>query len=225
MNNTIRTVFKILADATQRKHLFRWVMSLQDDYLMKTRQPWLTFDAMDYLNTLSLNGLRIFEYGSGGSTLFWSEKGASCVSIEHDTAWYTKVRALLLHYPQIDYRCVAPVNTSNEAIADPADPDSYISSLSMYQSFSFLEYVSQIDAFPDNYFDVVLIDGRARPSCIKHSANKVSINGILILDNSDREYYLKETEAYLINFSKLGFYGVGPTSDTFWKTDVYLRHK
>lgn len=47
-----------------------------------------------------------------------------------------------------------------------------------------------IKKFPDNYFDIVLVDGRSRPSCLFHSLNKVKKGGLLVLDNAEREYYL-----------------------------------
>jgi predicted O-methyltransferase YrrM len=32
--------------------------------------------------------MRVFEYGSGGSTLFFGERAKVLVSVEHDREWY-----------------------------------------------------------------------------------------------------------------------------------------
>jgi hypothetical protein len=59
-----------------------------------------------------------------------------------------------------------------------------------YKDFILEDYVKSIEDYPDGYFDLVVVDGRARPSCILHSMQKVKVNGILLLDNADRSYYL-----------------------------------
>ena len=50
--------------------------------------------------------------------------------------------------------------------------------------------MKQIDQYPDEYFHIVVVDGRARPSCISHALKKVKKGGYLIVDNSERDYYL-----------------------------------
>ncbi len=53
----------------------------------------------------------------------------------------------------------------------------------------FHPYFQKIQKYPDNYFDFVLIDGRARVACMINEIDKIKNEGILILDNSDREKY------------------------------------
>ena len=36
----------------------------------------------------------VVEFGSGNSTLWWAEKVASVVTVEHDPAWYDRIEAL-----------------------------------------------------------------------------------------------------------------------------------
>ena len=58
-------------------------------------------------------------------------------------------------------------------------------------SFSFKKFVTTIDQYPDHYFDLVFVDGRARNSCIKHAIPKVKNGGYILLDDSDRKSYQK----------------------------------
>lgn len=53
--------------------------------------PWYTYPAIEYFDQLDARGLRIFEYGSGNSSLFWARKGANVWSVEHDSAWFEKM--------------------------------------------------------------------------------------------------------------------------------------
>jgi hypothetical protein len=217
-------ILEILKNPRQRKHIFQWIESKQESYLLKNKLPWLVYDAINYLKIMNLEGKKVFEYGSGGSTLFWLSQNTICVSIEHDPNWYTLLRSQTQPNSLIDYRLVLPkkVETSLERL-DPADPNHYISNNVDYYGYSFINYVSEIDTFPDGYFDVVLIDGRARPSCIKHSVRKIKGGGLIILDNSDREYYLRKTNHYFTDFNKLDFCGVAPTINYQIKTSIFIR--
>ncbi len=55
---------------------------------------------------------------------------------------------------------------------------------------SFEKYVRSIDRFIDKSLDLVIIDGRARLSCITHALKKIRPGGYLMLDDSERERYI-----------------------------------
>jgi len=210
-----KNLVAVLGSQSQRRHILRWIRSLKKDYLFEAPCPWLVFDAIDYIRPRMFKSMNVFEYGSGGSTLFWLNCGANVVSIEHDPQWSEHMRKRLQSYKSIDYRLITPEeNESENQNKDRSDPDSYGSRFN---------YVSQIDAFPDQYFDIVLIDGKARPSCIKHSVSKVKLGGMIILDNADRDYYLLKTEKFFEGFSKNEFFGIGPQYFGAGKTNVYTK--
>ena len=183
--------------------------------------PWLTFDAADELQKRLPSNPVVFEYGSGGSTLFWLKHGARCTSVEHDEQWYAQVRQRVGDPTRLDYRLVLPEPAA--ADGDPTDPRGYRSTAPAFRHHAFMNYARQIDEFPDEHFDVVLVDGRARPSCLMHAAPKVKRGGFLVLDNAERDYYTAKTSGYLNRFSQRQFFGVGPGSRTMWRTDIYQR--
>ena len=220
----LRFVIKLLISPSQRKHVLKWIRVLREDRFLKQKIPWLTFDAIDFLNTLPLQSKKVFEWGSGGSTLFWLKKGADVISVEHDPQWYEKMKLILNNTKKIEYKLIEPeiyYDASCSSSFDPSDPDSYLSSNSNKQSYR--KYASYIDKFDDNYFDIIVVDGRARPSCIKHAISKIKTGGILILDNSDRDYYLSKTSQYLKNFQKNTYRGVVPLAPQFSETAVYKK--
>jgi len=218
----LRFMKKVLFSSSQRKHLWKWLASHEKNYLINNKMPWLAFDAIDFLSGLDLQGKKIFEYGSGGSTLYWLSKGAHCVSIEHDPEWHLRIKPSLYNGKRIDYRLIKPVYVNTYPF-DPANPDYFSSGSPEFKNFSFRDYVEQIDKFPEGYFDLVLIDGRSRPACIKHSINKIKTGGILILDNADRDYYLKYTQDSLTRFTLKKLIGVGPGLDFWVTTNIYIR--
>jgi hypothetical protein len=217
---------RILASQSQRKHAYRWLCSLQENYLVDAKIPWITFDAIVYLEQHLEKAIRVFEYGSGGSTLFWLGFQAVCTSVEHDPQWFALIRDRVGNSSQLDYRLVLPeIDDMPAPNRNVADPQQYLSASPPFRNHTFRSYVGQIDDSPDDFFDVVLIDGRARPACIMHSATKVKLGGLLILDNAERSYYTVKTLSYLKNFHRKVFFGVGPCGLAMWQTDMYIRQK
>ena len=187
--------------------------------------PWLTFAAIHFLEARLRREMRVFEYGSGGSTLFFALQARSVVSVEHDAAWSAQIKqaATALDLENCTILHVAP-DDRIEPRTDPADPDAYVSSDQHFAGLSFRAYAAAIDSFPDESFHIVLIDGRARPSCFKHALNKVAPGGVLILDNAERIQY-----AYIgktlddLGWRRHDFAGPGPLNKYFWKTTTWER--
>lgn len=226
IRNTKRFLI-ILRAPGQIRHLRRFVASHKPGYLFDKPSPWLGFDAIDYLAGRIAPGWRVFEYGSGGSTLFWLKSGAEVVSVEHDADWYAQMQQRLKQQPQVDYRLVLPESGD---ICEPkpdtsADPHCYHSSDPQYAGLNFRCYASQIDEFPDQYFDLVVVDGRARPSCLMHSLAKLKVGGLLVLDNTERRYYLTHVQPFLKGFAEHRFRGLGPASPVYLQTQTSIYVK
>ena len=58
---------------------------------IESRRPWLTFQAINVLGKHVKTGSRVFEYGGGGSTFYFLDRGASVVTVEHDPEWLALV--------------------------------------------------------------------------------------------------------------------------------------
>ena len=54
---------------------------------MRLRLPWLPFRLIDELAAVIGPGSRVFEYGGGGSTLWFLDRGAEVVTVEHHEGW------------------------------------------------------------------------------------------------------------------------------------------
>lgn len=50
--------------------------------------PWLTYPAIEYLKQFDYSNKRIFEFGSGNSSLWWAQRAKEVVSVEWDKDWY-----------------------------------------------------------------------------------------------------------------------------------------
>lgn len=154
-------------------------------------EPWLCPDAIKALNTLLDGATRGLEYGSGRSTTFFAPYFTQYISIEHHEAWYKQVKEQLTELPQVEYHLIEPEGDA---------PQQHLSSEQQYfftedeypvKDTVFKKYSEFVLNFDDDYFDFILIDGRARKSCALNSFSKLKPGGLLVLDNSERVRYHK----------------------------------
>ena len=158
-------------------------------------QPWYTYPALEYLKQLDFHDKVVFEYGCGQSTLFWAERAARVVSVEHDAAWYERVR------PQLAQRCELILEHDSDAYADT------------------------IRRFPGGFDVIVidgLVKGRTRLKCAATAVVALRPGGMIILDNSD---WLPESsrclrESGLIEVDMTGF---APINDYTCTTSFYFH--
>jgi hypothetical protein len=205
-----------------------WKRSLEPGRTpLDDERPWITFSATRFLEKVLHRRVRVFEYGVGGSTLFFSKRAGEVVSVDDDPAWMDRVRERMDSRPERNWvgHVVRPAPDPGAASADPADPDAYVSGSPAYAGQRFLEYAASIDRFTDESFDLVFIDGRARPSCFKHSLRKVKRRGCILWDNTDREYYRPAMETALEGFAFLDFPGPSPYVKFFTRTSAWRRDR
>ena len=181
--------------------------------------PWMNYHAINYINRSTENFSRVFEYGSGSSTLYWVGRGAKIVSIEHEPSFFNKLKM------QLDrnavYLLIEPQIETQGEINSPDNPDLYQSSGNV--GYNFENYVKAIDVYPDAHFDIVIVDGRARPSCIKRAIAKIKSGGMLVLDNSDRKYYTQQTSSLLNDWSFIIFRGTVRGLAHQEQTTIYVK--
>jgi len=160
-------------------------------HCLEHEMPWLTFPAISLIENFLEPSMRVFEYGSGGSTLFFARRVREVVSIEHEGEWYDKLKRRLENegIENCTVHHILPSPNQDADGRDPSDPDGYVSSNDQYSGKSFREYVTKIEDYPDHSFDVVVVDGRARSSCFKHAISKVRAGGLLVFDNTGRDRY------------------------------------
>lgn len=191
--------------------------------------PWFAYDAIDYIETILQPNFVGLEYGSGGSTLWFAQRIARITSVEHDVKWWARVSAELTtqQITNADLVLVPPFTGLRPAATDAshavAYPQLYRSSRRGYEDCDFMDYVRQVDQNPDNSLDIVSVDGRARPACVKHAISKIRPGGYLVLDDSKRIRYGIAFEL-LKGWDEKSFRGLAPFNGLKEKdTSVYQK--
>ncbi len=154
--------------------------------LVRMDLPWWTYQAVDAVEEFlgRLDGrARVFEYGSGASTLWLARRAGSVDAVEHEAGWAVRVRELLAGTPGL--RCtptvhVPAVTSSDRPLVASGAPSG--------QGLDFSAYVHAIDDVPGE-FDLVLVDGRARADVLLHVLDRVAPGGMVLLDDAQRARY------------------------------------
>jgi len=193
---------------------------------INARLPWLTIRAVDFLNREVRSGFRVFEYGGGGSTLFWNSRVKSVVTVEHDSSWFQVLKGNIEKEKKCEWvgLFIEPEEGDLVTSPDAAEPDHYSSRDEKSKGKNFKAYVQSVLQYEEESFDIILIDGRCRTSSIRDSFSKLKIGGILVLDNAERIYY-SERNQMIFNRCRLELKGMGPVyfSPHFSETRIYRR--
>lgn len=186
----IRSVFTALITpvhfSTRTGH---WKSSLQQAACAADGSPipWYTYPAIDFLRQRSFEKCSILEFGGGQSTLWWSERAQSVLTIEEDRGWFEHIRSQIdgirsnvyLHHIPVDHttRTVLPIRAVIEK-----------SALSK--------------------FDIIIIDGHLRKELTALAFEYLAPAGAIILDNAEG-YGLYE-EIRTKHCRRIDFFGFAP---------------
>jgi len=212
----------LLVHPSQVRFLASWHSSRKlKGNALKDEVSWVTFKAKRWLESFLKPSMNVFEFSSGGSTLFMARRVKTLVAVEHDRKWYNLVgEALATHNIHNCQYLLKEPEALGKVVCRSNDPCGFVSS--RYPELSFEKYVKSICAFPPQSFDFVSVDGRARPSCILYALDKVRPGGYLMLDNSDRAWY-QSGKDLLADWKQTHFFGPGPYVKEFWQTSIYQK--
>lgn len=209
-----------------KEYEIKWVKTkLSKGGPLKDGYPWVPFNAMEKMDSFLNKESKVFEYGVGGSTVFFSSRVGELISVEHDSEWFSNTEkkiSTIKNFKWTGYLKV-PTVTEEPMIDNGSDLYSYATTDELLLGLSFKDYVTTIDKYQDKYFDLILIDGRARPSCFIHALPKIKSNGYIVLDNAERENYriiekLSISRGYKIE----EYWGPGPYNDHGWRT-IFIK--
>jgi hypothetical protein len=163
--------------------------------------PWFSYPFIDFLTPRLTKDLVLFEFGSGNSTLFFAKRVKHAISVEHNKEWYQIVNS------------TKPSNVK----------------LVLTESDSVNDYLGYFNNLEEKV-DIIIVDGLHRNECLINSINKLSENGVIILDDSERSEYQNGIDFILGNgFKSLEFWGIAPTvlfkkcTTVFYKSNNCLK--
>lgn len=186
--------------------------------------PWWTYPAIEFVNTIVKPDFRVFEYGGGHSTLWWSRRVARVTTVDHDRQWVDRIAPSLstpheMHCIEAGepYRDSAGEISAAYFSTSPRDNFPYDAERITRRGLNDRDFISYADSINryDQPFDCIVIDGMARRLCVWFAIEHLKDDGIIVFDNSNRSDYM-EGYQHLIDagFHQLRFWG-GVAGATF----------
>lgn len=134
--------------------------------IMQNPVPFLTLDAIRFMDKLIQPDMNILEIGGGNSSLWFLKRGVKLTTYEHDRQWALMVQNTVKQHPEY-------YNAENFTL----------------QIMQGNDVLNDLEKLKDKHFDVLLVDCMnaytQRTECIRIAKDKVKDGGWVILDNSD----------------------------------------
>lgn len=173
---------------------------------LRDYEPWIVPESLEMLRTVIKPTFTIFEWGSGGSTIFWAQHCASVISIEHNPEWITRTGKM-----------ISDSGVSNVTLK--------LVQMDLMNTAPYINYANAILEHSDESFDIVFVDGdaAARYPCIMNSLPRVKVGGWLLLDNSDWFHSDLGPNWPRIDYVAKGLKWVGQAGTFDWWTSIFRR--
>lgn len=157
--------------------------------------PWLSYPAISFLSEKLNKNMLLFEYGSGNSTIYYSQRVKKVIAVEQNNVWFDKLKNRL--------------NKNAEIIFKEVNEDG--------------DYCRTIKSTNEKYH-VIIIDAEDRVNCIKNCYDNLTEDGVIILDDSDRKEYAEGSELLKQkNFKRVDFWGIAAGVMYLKATTIFYR--
>lgn len=175
-----------------------WIESLQRKAPVDANGnpfPWMTLPFIHFIESRLNPSMSLFEFGCGNSTKYFEQKVGSVTAVEHDKSWYERIRSEVRPNTEIVF-------------CDLDDGDRYVTAA----------------ARKERTYDVIVIDGRKRISCMEHSIGSLSSSGVIIFDDAERKEYNAGIRSICDNGWKvIDFWGIAPGIHYKKCTSIFYR--
>jgi hypothetical protein len=197
-----KSLHLMAAHVRQPQHIARYLQNLFVRPI-HSGLPWFTFGAIDFLNTYIRPYHTVFEYGCGGSTIFFAARAASIECVEHNRAWATSVATGLSN---------VHIRFEQAGREPPLSASPYCQAL-------------------DRSFDIIVVDGWAlgkcnkddrravmsRAACFARAEKYAKPDSIIVLDDAWFDPTLKHHARDRLIFTEAGPWRTGVS-----RTDVFI---
>lgn len=192
--------------------------------------PWLPYEAVLFLYAHLHELNTVFEWGAGASTFFFARHCRHVISVETEKKWWEVMKGLA-RYEVADNVELHWIPSEDEPglPKDNRQPTSFRND----KGVCFRKYVQKILEYPDESFDLILVDGKARPSCLITALPKVRRGGYILLDNTDHKKYWEAMRMVPGNYKRTEFSGWGRKDPTMagskrlelmnWEATIWRR--
>jgi len=157
-------------------------------------KPWMSQQEIDTILKYLKPNFTMLEWGCGGSTMLFPKYVANYYSIEHNKDWYDK---MLQDVPKNVTLNFVAMNSHSSPNQRSTSYETLEKSSRSKDFYNYIHYPSNLN----KVFDIVLVDGRARPECAKYITNYITKDSIVFVHDyfpKPRTHYRVLEEKYKI---------------------------
>lgn len=193
-----------------------WLRSAEEEISVDSDgapTPWWTMPAIEFMNSVLSKHWRVFEYGCGNSTLWWQNLVSQVVGVDHNADWVSKISPHLRGLNKVILKGEgSQIRDSAQQLASKYldslrktdfDYDSDKMTRRGLNDEDFIDYADAINQVGGK-FNCIVIDGMARRLCAHFAVDRLTDDGVIVFDNSNRSDYI-EGYQYLV---ENGFYQI-----------------
>lgn len=158
-----------------------------------TAIPWYTYPAIEYLKSFDFKECDVFEFGSGNSSLYWSSRARSVISVEDNQGWFEVMNQR---------------KRQNQTIIHRADGAGYVSALTEQNK------LFEIIVIDGNWRAECTI---AAIKCLKEEGMIVLDNSDRQIEKGCCKLLRDK------GFMQIDFSGFGPINGYCWSTSVFMK--
>lgn len=203
-----------------------WNMYSIRETLMIGDRPRFTFQATHFLTSVVNNKMRVYEYGTGESTLFFARYVKEVIAVDCNSIILYKVKDAIIEKGYLNSRInlIHPKYDCTYFGRNFWEPDLYLSVLKDYSGQTFEEYAKSIEKYPDGYFDIISINKPVQFACLRQAIKKLNEGGYIVLDDvNEAEYSWIDKIFDNYNWRKIIFYGASPLRSYFKSTYLWKK--
>lgn len=178
--------------------------------------PWVTYPFIDFIEGRLDATQEVFEFGAGNSSLFFAKRVKSVLSVEHHPEWFQQIST------SPEY-AMSNLEVKMVPVPEGLTHDGY-------HSLAFTDATNDYVLALKNSgrrFDIVIVDGLFRNSCIENCLESLTSRGVVFLDNTSH-HYVEQLQSGLdfmkdAGFRRLDFHGMGPIYSRKSCTSIFYR--
>lgn len=143
--------------------------------LVELDKPWWCIPAIEHIESLLSKDMRVFEYGSGSSSIWFSKRVKEVISQEAHAGFF-----------EFMTEQTASIDNSKIIYANQHNEDEYLGSIKEHGKF-----------------DLILIDAAMRIKCLDQAKEFLTEDGIIVFDNSGWDKFQQGLTAFEQSNSQL----------------------
>jgi len=187
--------------------------------------PWITYSALEFLESNVSSNAKVLEFGAGFSSIFWALRGNDISYLDFNKNWNDCISNTL---DELGRECLISSKSIFDELSSVYPPfiEEFKQMLSIEERATSTNFSNSLNSYileKIEMANLIVIDGHYRNFFLEMCARADS-KAVVVLDNAERnEYETGKTAILDAGFFKIDFTGLGPVNPYGWTTSIFIK--